>query len=216
MGDKMSKTKLNKIVVPTIYLISLTVFGTSMYLIQKVVNTEKFSTSESEMEYVDKEIVNDNIYIPVVVQNNIFLKPYMNPTVSINKAFYDSNNSGEEQENAIIFYENTYIQNTGVSYKNTTNFEILAVLDGTVIDITENEILGKTIKVRHENDIVSTYQSLSEINVKVDDFVSRGQKIGVSGTSKLFPEESNLHFELTHQGKNINPELYYNKSTDEL
>ena len=216
MGDKMSKTKLNKIVVPTIYLISLTVFGTSMYLIQKVVNTEKFSTSESEMEYVDKEIVNDNIYIPVVVQNNIFLKPYMNPTVSINKAFYDSNNSGEEQENAIIFYENTYIQNTGVSYKNTTNFEILAVLDGTVIDITENEILGKTIKVRHENDIVSTYQSLSEIIVNIDEQVSRGQVIGKSGTSSLYNTDSNLHFELTHQGKNINPEEYYDKSTDEL
>ena len=212
----MSKTKLKKLAVPTIYLLSLSIFGTSMYLIQKMVNTETFSKKDPEMEYVDKEIVNDNIYIPVVVQNNIFLRPYLDNEVKVNKTFYDYEKASEEQENAIIFYENTYIQNTGVSYKKNNNFEVVSVLDGTVVEITENKILGKTIKIRHENDIISTYQSLSEINVKTDDFVSRGQTIGISGTSKLFSEESNLHFELTYQGKNINPELYYNKSTDEL
>ena len=57
---------------------------------------------------------------------------------------------------------------------------------------------------------------VSQVNVKVDDVVVRGQVIGTSGTCKLYDAESNLHFELTHQGKNVNPELYYNKSTDEL
>ena len=39
-------------------------------------------------------------------------------------------------------------------------------------EVTENEILGTTIKIRHENDLISTYQSLSEINIKVDDVVT--------------------------------------------
>lgn len=211
----MIKRKFKNFAVPTIYAIALLVFGTSMYLIQKVVNTKKFETN-GEMEYVDKEIVTDNIYVPVVVQTNIITRPYYNGDVKINKAFYDYNKTPEEQENAIIFYENTYMQNSGVSYTHTENFDVVSILDGTVIEVIDNKILGKTIKIRHENDIVSTYQSLSQININVDDVVVRGQVIGMSGTCTLYNTNSNLHFELTHQGKNINPEENYEKSTDEL
>lgn len=211
----MIKRKFKNLTVPAIYTLALCVFGASMYLVQRVVNKSTFETNE-QMEYVDKEIVNDEIYIPVVVQTNIINKPFINEAVSINKAFYDNNGTPENQENAIIYYESTYMQNTGVGYRFTQNFEIVSILDGTVIEITDNEILGKTIRIRHENDIISTYQSLSEINVNVDDVVSRGQIIGLSGTSKLYTNDYNLHFELTHQGKNVNPEEYYNKSTDEL
>lgn len=211
----MIKTKLKRITVPAIYATALLVFGTSMYLVQRVVNTQKFETN-GEMEYVDKEIVTDNIYVPVVVQTNIIARPYYNGAVTINKTFYDYNKTAEEQENSIIFYENTYMQNSGVSYKLTENFEVVSVLDGTVIEITNNEILGTTIKIRHENDLVSTYQSLSQVNINVDDVVVRNQVIGTSGTSKLYSTDSNLHFELTYQGKNINPEEYYGKTTDEL
>ena len=211
----MKKTKLKKITVPAIYLVALLVFGTSMYLVQRVVNKQTFETNE-DMEYVDKEIVNDNIYVPVVVQTNIITRPYFNGEVTINKKFYDYNKTPEEQENSIIFYENTYMQNSGVSYKFKEPFEVVSILDGTVIEVTNNEILGTTIKIRHNNDLISTYQSLSETNVKVDDAVVKSQIIGKSGTCKLYNEESNLHFELTYQGKNINPEEYYDKSTDEL
>lgn len=211
----MIKNKLKKITVPTIYILALTIFATSMYLIQKIVNNYTFKEN-TDTEYVSKEIVTDNIYIPVVAQTKTLSKPYLNESVVINKTFYDSNNEAELQENSIIFYENTYMQNSGVSYKSSESFDIISILDGTVIEITNNEILGNTIKIRHENDIVSTYQSLSEIKVKVDDTISKGQVIGISGTSKLYSTDSNLYFELTYQGKNINPENYYNKSIDEL
>lgn len=211
----MIKRKFKKLTVPAIYAFALCIFGTSMYLVQKAVNKETFSTNE-EMEYVDKEIVNEEIYVPVVVQTNIINKPYINEAVSINKSFYDQNAENTSQENSIIFYENTYMQNSGIAYKHTDKFEVVSILDGTVIEITDNEILGKTIKIRHENDLISTYQSLSEVNINVDNTVVRGQIIGMSGTSKLYNTDYNLHFELSHQGKNVNPELYYNKSTDEL
>lgn len=211
----MKKTKLKNLTVPAIYAVALLVFGASMYLVQRVVNKQTFETN-GEMEYVDKEIVTDNIYVPVVVQTNIIARPYFNGEVTVNKQFYDYNKTPEEQENAIIFYENTYMQNSGVSYKHKDNFEVASILDGTVIEVTNNEILGTTIKIRHENDLVSTYQSLSQANVNVDDVVVRNQVIGTSGTCTLYDTDSNLHFELTYQGKNVNPEEYYDKSTDEL
>ena len=211
----MIKRKLKKITIPVIYGLALTVFTLSIYFVQKTVNKETFESNE-EMEYVDKEIVNDEIYIPVVVQTNIIIKPYQNEEVKISKSFYDQNSDLEKQENSIIYYENTYIQNSGIDYKHPNQFEIISILDGTIIEVSNNELLGTTVKIRHENDLISTYQSLSQVNIKVDDVVLRGQVIGTSGTSKIYNTESNLHFELTHQGKNVNPEEYYNKSTDEL
>ena len=212
----MIKRKLKNLTIPAIYALALLVFTTSMYLVQKVVNKQTFEDSSDNIEYVDKEIVNDNIYIPVVVQTNIISKPYLNAEVTLSKSFYDSNAEAESQENSIIFYENTYMQNSGVDYKYKENFEVISILDGTVIEVTNNEILGTTIKIRHEKDLISTYQSLSQVNVKVDDTVVRGQVIGTSGTCSLYNTDSNLHFELIYQGKFVNPEEYYDKSTDEL
>lgn len=208
------KKRFKKIAVPTIYLSALLIFGTSVYLIQRIVNKQTFSDTDENIEYVDKEIVEENIYVPVIIQTNIITRPYYNGNVTINKKFYDYKE--ENQEDSIIFYENTYIQNSGVSYKSSETFDVTATLDGNVIEITDNEILGKTIRVQHQNDIISTYQCLSSTNVNVGDYVVRGQTIGMSGTSVLYPEQYNLHFELTYQGKNINPELYYDKTTDEL
>lgn len=212
----MIKRKLKNFVVPAIYTLALLVFATSMYLIQSVVNKQTFKDSNDNMEYVDKEIVNDNYYIPVVSQTNIIIKPYLNENVTISKSFYNYLDETENQENSIIYYENTYMQNSGIDYTNTETFEVVAILDGTVIEVSDNKILGTTVKIRHDNDLISTYQSIADINIKTDDVVLRGQVIGTSGKCSLYNTESNLHFELTHQGKNVNPEEYYNKSTDEL
>lgn len=211
----MNKRNLKLLAVPAIYAVAILAFGTSMYLIQKAVNTNRFQSNEA-MEYVDKEIVTDNEYIPVVNVTPTVMKPFLNEQVTINKTFYKQDDEKENQEKSIIYYENTYMQNSGVDYKFTEIFDIISVLDGTVIEVTDNAILGKTIKVRHNNDIVSTYQSLSEVNVKVDDTVLRGQIIGKSGTCSLYGNDYNLHFEISKQGKNINPEESYNKTEDEL
>ena len=108
------------------------------------------------------------------------------------------------------------MQNSGIDYTNKETFDIVSILDGTVIEVTDNKILGKTIKIKHNNDLISTYQSLSEVSVKENDTVLRGQVIAKSGTCPLYSSDNNLHFELTYQGKLVNPESYYNKSVDEL
>ena len=209
------KRKLKLIAVPTIYIIAICIFGISMFLIQTIVNKNRFKADE-EMEYVDKEIVTDNEYIPVVAEETTILKPFLNDGVKLNKKFYKYNGNETEQEESIIIYEDMYIQNSGTDYTHTESFDILSVLDGTVIEVTDNEILGKTIKIRHNNDLITTYQSLSEVNVKVDDNVLRGQAIAKSGTCNLYSKDYNLHFEIAYQGKNIDPEESYNKRENEL
>ncbi len=211
----MKKRYLKLMTVPAIYTLAIVVFAISMYLIQRTINTSSFESNE-HMEYVDKEIVTDNEYIPVIAPDNTILKPFMNELVTISKPFYDYTGEKTDQEKSIIIYKDTYMQNSGVDYKYTEVFDVISILDGTVIDVVDNEALGKTVKIRHDNDLVSTYQSLSEISVKKDDMVLRGQIIGKSGTCNIYPNDSNLHFELSYQGKNINPETSYHKTSSEL
>ena len=211
----MNKRNLKLLAVPAIYVSAILVFITSMYLIGRVVNTGSFESNE-DMEYVDKEIVTDNEYIPVVATDNTILKPYINESVTKNKSFYNYQAEKKEQEDSIIIYQDTYMQNSGIDYKYNESFDVISILDGKVIEVTENEILGKTIKIKHNNDLISTYQSLQEVSVNVDDTVLRGQKIGMSGTCSLYSSDYNLHFELSYQGKTIDPETSYNKTINEL
>ena len=210
----MIKRKLKSFVVPMIYILALFVFSGCLYLFQDIFNND--IANDSDIIYVDNEIVTDNIYIPVVNVSPAVMRPYLNDGVYISKGFYEADDTAENQEKAIIYYEGTYMQNSGVDYKFAESFEVVSILDGKVIDVSDNSLLGKTVKIQHDNDKVSIYQCLSNVSVKVDDYVLRGQVIGNGGTSKIYPNEYNLHFELINQGVNINPEKYYNKSIDEF
>lgn len=205
--------KRTKIFVPLLYILTIGVFGTSLYLGQKLFNRDKFN---DDIIYVDSEIFTDNIYIPVVNTSVSIIRPYFDEAVYISKSFYNYKDEASNQENAIIYYEGTYMQNSGVDYKFSSTFDIVSILDGRVIEVSENDILGKTVKVEHENNLISVYQCLGNVSVNKDDIVLRGQVIGTSGTSSLYSKDFNLHFELFKDGVNVNPEEYYNKSIDEL
>ena len=107
------------------------------------------------------------------------------------------------------------MQNSVVSYSSEKIFDVISVLDGIVISVENNDILGTTVEIRHDNDLISVYQSLSNVNVKKDDKVIQGQIIAKSGLSNIEKDLGNhLHFELYYKGKIVNPEEYYNKSLD--
>ena len=211
----MKNKNLKLYAVPIIYAFAIIMFGTSMIFIQKIINNKKIVTPEI-MEYVNSEIVTDNEYIPVVSEIPTILKPFLNGDVKINKTFYNYEDESQNQENSLIFYEDTYMQNSGTAYTHPETFDVISVLDGTIIEVTENELLGKTIKIRHNNDLVSTYGCLSETKVNQDENVLRGQVIGIGGACGIYSKNFNLHFELSYQGKNIDPEQNYHKTADEL
>ena len=90
-------------------------------------------------------------------------------------------------------------------------FDVVAILDGTVEKIVEDDSTGKTIEIKHSDNSISIYGSLSEIIVKKGDTVNQGQQIGKSGTNELDKEMGNhLHFEVYNNGQNMNPEVYLN------
>lgn len=203
--------KLRPFVLPTIYALSVLTLVVSIYY---TANTLK-SSDDEYYTYVTSAIMDTDI--PVVSTDTKIIRPYTNTEVKVGKSYYDYKAEQKDQENSITYYENTYMQNSGVNYILDEAFDVVSVLDGIVIDVKEDNIVGKIITIKHDDKIVSTYQSLSEVNVKKDDQVTQGQVIGKSGTNNLEKDLGNhLYFELTVDGSVVNPENYYDKKISEI
>ena len=209
------KRRLKKPVKYVLYVVAFIALAGIIYSVEKTLFPVTFNDKDN-YEYVSKTIFDD--VIPVVnEEEDIIKRPYFDSDIKIVKGYYDYQDDSESQESALIYSENTYIQNSGVSYGNNSVFDVVAILDGIVIDVKEDNLLGKIIEVRHSNDVISIYQSLSEVNYKVNDAVVQGDIIGKSGTSNISPELNNhLHFELIVNGLTVNPENYYDKSLNDL
>lgn len=208
----MTKRRLKKPVVYVLYgLVFVSVFGA----IFSIENATSPKLNEPDIEYVSKTIVED--YEPVVSINNVIKRPYSDSNVKILKDYYDYNDESVEQENSIIYYSDTYLQSSGVSYGNGESFDVLSILDGTVTSISENDLLGNIVEIDHGNGIIGYYQSLCEVVVKKGDTIVQGQKIAKSGVSNIASSlNEHLNFELSIKGKLVNPEDYYDRNVSDL
>ena len=204
-GENMKMKRVKPLLVPMIYGVCVIAFLFCMYFAGRLSNNLLFKDKKNT-NYVDSEIVSEyDKDIPVVSTSSKIVRPYLDSKVSIYKTFYDYQGEAYNQENS------------GVDYTSDSSFDVISILDGTVINVYENKILGTSIEVRHSNELISVYQSLSEVTVKEGDNVIQGQILAKSGLSNINKELSNhLHFELYYKGSIVNPEEYYNKSVDEL
>ncbi len=206
------KRKLKGFVMPTIYVMLVAMLVISTFMTFSNSNDE---TVEEDITYVSSVIWSNDT--PVVATDKVIVKPFTNKDVAIGKYYYDYKDGSDEQQNAIIFYENSYIQNSGVDYIFEDSFDVVSIYDGTVIKVEDNDIVGKTVEIKHDNNIISVYQSLSEVNVKQGDTITLGTKIGKSGNSKINKDLGNhLHFEIYVNGQVVNPEDCYNKKLTDL
>ncbi len=209
----MKEINLKRLVVPMIYCLAIIVFIFTIYLMERIVNREVFKNANDNTQYVSEEITNALEYIPVVNMTTTIMKPYLADNIYVNKDFYDYKNPNKD---AIIYYEDTYMQNTGIDYISENAYDISSILDGTVINVEDNDILGKTIEIRHDNDLISLYQCVSDSKVKVDDKILRGEVIAKSGTCNLYNKGNNLHFEIYHNGLIINPNDVFDKNIEDI
>jgi len=115
----------------------------------------------------------------------------------------------ENQQKALIYFQNTYMKNTGVLYNCDEAFPIVMVLDGTVLNVKKDEVLGNMIEIEHNTNLRTIYYSVDDIKVKAGDVLSQGEEIGVSGTNSISKSKNNLLFEVYYNGTLINPEEFY-------
>lgn len=207
-----NRLKLRPFVIPMIYAISGFVLVLSVFFLYKTLEN---GDDKDDQVYVDENVIEEDI--PVVADNIIIQRPYVEEGIKVAKTFYDYKDEEETQKNSLILYENTYIQNSGVDYNGKENFNVLSILDGTVAKVLDDNVLGKVVEIKHKNDLISSYQCLSETSLKENDSVSQGEIIGKSGTCNISKElGDHLHFELFLKGSVVNPELYFDKNLKDL
>ncbi len=202
----MKRRKLKFFVLPTVVTSCL------LLIVAGIMLTKQGLTSKDKeaLTYVSNVILNNEV--AVINEQTRVINPYTDQATTIGKSYYDYKSDAKDQEKSIIYHDNTYMQNSGIDFVNENVFEVVSILNGTVTDIKEDETLGKIVEIKHDNDYISIYQSLSEISVKKGDNINQGQVIGKSGTNELDKDLGNhLHFELYVNGQVVNPSLYLDK-----
>jgi len=126
----------------------------------------------------------------------------------IKKQFYDVNGTNEQQEAALVSYNNRYEPNKGIdiAMKDGKEFDVVASLSGIVKNVKEDALLGNEITVEHDNGVVTHYQSVKDIAVAVGDEVKQGQALAKAGQSLLNEEAGiHVHFEIRKDNVALNP-----------
>ncbi len=116
-------------------------------------------------------------------------------------------------DNTLVYSKtlDQYIVHRAIDIEAPLNTPVCAAADGTVIKVDEDEKMGITIWIEHENDLVTVYSNLSTTEmVSLGDVVKQGDVISGVGDTALFEilEVPHLHFEVLNNGKNENPENY--------
>ena len=209
------KYKLKGWVVFSVYAISIITIISSLYLVGKTL--EGMIYSNESISYVYRGIIDDAVPVVSTTKSKKFIMPYQDENVKIIKNFYDKDSDNVTQENSLILYQNTYMPNTGVLYGSDHEFDVYAVLDGTIESINPDEIMGNIVRIRHSNNLTTVYECLNTVNVLVGETIHQGETIGTSGINKIETSKENmLLFEVEYNGEHLNPNKFYEMNINDL
>ena len=89
--------------------------------------------------------------------------------------------------------------------------KVMAAADGEVYTVYEDDTLGHTVVIRHNDGYTTCYSSLSDqVSVKPGDKVTMGETIGYAADSAIVESTlgSHVHFSVTHYDEPMNPEEF--------
>lgn len=156
---------------------------------------------------------------PVVNQSEVVKMPVAEESqTDIVTKFYDYAKTSEEQEQALVLYNNKYYQSKGIDIASTEDetFAVTAALSGEVTEVKEDPLLGYVLQMEHDNGISTYYASLQDVKAKAGQKVEQGESIASAGKN-VYGQASgtHVHFEIRKDGIALDPETYFNKpSTD--
>ena len=104
-----------------------------------------------------------------------------------------------------------WMTHRGIDISTPKGAEVRCPWAGTVEEVYEDDSLGFTVKMAHSGGICSFYSNLrSDCPVKEGDLLNAGALVGYVGSSAIAEcsDPSHLHFEVTKDGKAVNPEDY--------
>lgn len=100
----------------------------------------------------------------------------------------------------------------GMDFAAEAGTPVKAAADGTVYTVYQDDTMGTTVVIRHEDGYVTTYSSLSaDTTVTVGQTVTLGQTIGYVGTTALLETAlgEHVHFSVACNGVVMDPEAFF-------
>ena len=88
---------------------------------------------------------------------------------------------------------------------------VMAAADGEIYTVYEDNTMGHTVVIRHNDGYTTCYSSLSDqISVKPGDQVTMGDTIGYAADSAIVESTlgSHVHFSVTHYDEPMDPEEF--------
>lgn len=207
--------KYSKILLPTFYIGIIAVMVLCATLVVSGVKT--YLTNREEMKFTIDNVFDEDTTPVVKTETDTIVKPYIAESVKVGRYFYDFESDEKKQENSLILYEDTYMQNNGVDYVDSKNFDIVAILDGEVISIEDSEVYGKVVTIKHNDNLKSVYSNVDGVLVSIGYKVHQGEIFAMSAKPKLQSDyESMLHFEVFYKESAIDPENMYTLSVSDF
>lgn len=185
-----TNSKLKKFFKDYSYWIGLTL---SLILLITVVTVAALNKPVAPEEDNFTPVVNDEI-------------KFANPVTEIS-LIKDFSNTALQYSNTLKLWQ----AHKAIDLSAAEGTDVLAVMDGTVTEVTYNYLMGNIVKLNVGNGLIVVYASLqSDIPVKVGDSVTKGSVIGkVGNTAKSESSDGpHLHLEVLLNDQLVDPNLY--------
>lgn len=204
-----------KIIMPIVYIGIILLMILSVLLL--ISGIKRFINHPNSYNYTLDKVFEGEVMPVIKTENNLIIRPYTSEKVKVGKYYYDYESDFNKQKDSLIYYQNTYMQNTGVEYVCDDIFDVVSILDGEVIGIEDNKIYGKILTIKHNDNLITKYSNIDNILVNIGYKVSQGEIIAKSNKSKIDSNVvSMLHFEVKYKDEYIDPENLYTLKVSDL
>jgi murein DD-endopeptidase MepM/ murein hydrolase activator NlpD len=111
-------------------------------------------------------------------------------------------------------FTNTPALHTGIDFGAPLHADVYATADGAVYAAGKDKVRGNFVTIDHGGGLKTTYMHMSEVIVKRNQAVKKGEVIGYVGSTGR-STGPHLHYEVSLNGKAIDPQPYLNLSLKE-
>ncbi|WP_431803065.1 peptidoglycan DD-metalloendopeptidase family protein [Halobacillus andaensis] len=158
--------------------------------------------------------------VPVTGQDENLVMPVASDLeAAIVTKYFDYDASDDEQESALVLYNNKYYQSKGIDVATSEGeaFDVTAALSGTVTEVKEDPLYGNVVELTHDNEVTTVYSSLGEVAIQSGDEVKQGDVLGQAGQNSFGQANGvHVHFEVRKDDEPVNPETFFGQAVSTI
>lgn len=141
--------------------------------------------------YIRQSSKNRNNFKKVVYQNSISFariynayEKYLGDVIPFKNLYKDNVKKVSDEK---ITYESIKKEDNGYVLNVSSNYTVPIINSGIIIEVKEDKKYGNLVKVQDKDGLNITYGYVTDLNVKLYDYVDKGEILGVSN-EKLYLE----------------------------